>query len=118
MAASPSDDASKAFYEKRVGQLTHYTRAPEFAGALASCLRRQHGYTRSCQAQTDETFRASFIDRTTQRTIEISAANDATSMLIADGTWQGDIEQALIYESDVEKTPNKSMQPTCEAART
>src|SRR5512138_89473 len=37
MASSPSDNASKTFYEQRVGQLTHYTRAPEFAEVLASC---------------------------------------------------------------------------------
>jgi hypothetical protein len=117
MASRPSDPASKAFYEQRVGQLTHYTRAPEFAEALASCLGERYGYARSCEARSKDAFRASFIDRRTQRSIEIVAANDTTSVLIADGTWKGDIEQALRYESDVEKTPNKSMQPTCEDAR-
>jgi len=117
MTSSPSDSTSKTFYEQRVGQLTHYTRAPEFAEALASCLRKQHGYVRLCHVGAEEIFRASFIDRKTRRSIEIYAGNDTTSVLIADETWEGDIEQALRYQSNVEETPNKSMQPTCEDAR-
>lgn len=117
MASSPSDDASKAFYERRVGQLTHYTRAAEFAEALASCLRKQHGYVDICHAGTEKTFRASFIDRKTRRSIEISASNDTTSVLIAHEAWQGDIDEALRYQPNVEETPSKSMQPTCEDIR-
>jgi hypothetical protein len=117
MASKPGDDASKAFYRQRVGQLTHYAPAPEFAEALASCLRKRDGYVRSCQAKTEDTFRASFVDRTTGRSIELSAANDTTSVLIAAGTWTGDIQHALRFGSDVEHPQGKSVQPTCEDAR-
>jgi hypothetical protein len=117
MASSPSDDASKAFYDKRVGQLTHYTVAPEFAKALVSCLSARYGYSTSCEAGDEETFRASLADKTTGRLIEISAADDTTSILIAEGGWSGDIAQAMRYSSDAEETPNKPIHATCEDAR-
>lgn len=48
MAAEPSDSASTAFYDRKVGQLTHYLTAPAFAAALSSCLTR-HDHARVCQ---------------------------------------------------------------------
>src|SRR5688500_3538996 len=55
MASEPSDAPSKAFYDNKVGQLTHYLRAPEFAAALAGCLSNRDGYERLCQSQTEDT---------------------------------------------------------------
>ena len=84
MGANPSDDASKAFYEHGVGQLTHYLRAPEFAAALANCLAESHDYVRLGQSQTEEDFRASFRERVSGRYIEIAAEKQTTSLLIAE----------------------------------
>jgi hypothetical protein len=117
MASNPGDDASSAFYHQRVGQLTHYLVAPEFAEALASCLRAQDGYVRSCRARTEETFRASFVDHTTARAIEISASNGITGVLIVRGTWDGDIQQALRFGSRAEWTSDNSAAPACQGSR-
>lgn len=117
MASNPSDDASKAFYEHKVGQLTHYLLAPEFAAALSSCLTQRHGYVRLFQAQTAKTFRASLRETRSGRSIEISAAEDTTSLLIAVKEWNGNREEALMFRPRSEATPSKSMQPTCEDAR-
>lgn len=95
MASSPNDDASADFYKQRVGQLTHYTSAPEFARALATCLTRRHGYTTVCHNQTNEGFRASLSDLQTGRSVEISSASDTTGILIAERGWAGNVEQAL-----------------------
>jgi hypothetical protein len=116
MASEPSDNASKAFYRRKVGQLTHYLRAPEFAAALAGCLAERHGYVRVCQSQTPETFRATFTQVKSGRSIEIVAADESTGLLIAKKGWNGNLEQSLVYRSGGE-APNKSMQPTCVNAR-
>ena len=113
MASSPSDDASKAFYANKVGQLTHYLRAPQFAASVATCLSRRYGYVSVCHRKTEETFRASFRDTRSGRSVEIAAAQKTTSVLIADKAWKGDLEQALTFGSSGDRTPDKYMQPTC-----
>lgn len=112
MASAPSDSASKAFYQRKVGQLTHYLRAPEFAAALAGCLAERHGYTRVCQTQTPGTFRATFRQVRSERSIEIAAADESTRLLIAKKGWNGSVQQSLVYPSTGDAT-NTSVQPTC-----
>jgi hypothetical protein len=115
MASEPADRASKAFYRRKVGQLTHYLRASDFAAALAGCLTQRHGYVRICQSRTPETFRASFTETRTGRSIEIVAAGESTAVLVAKKGWNGNLEQFLYRTS--EDAPNRSMQPTCVNAR-
>jgi hypothetical protein len=117
MASNRSDGPSKAFYERKAGQLTHYLRAPEFAATLASCLTNRHGYLRLCQLITETTFRASFRQTSSGRSVEIAAAEKTTSVLIAEGTWKGNLEQALTFGSDDKAAPDKSTQPVCKDAR-
>jgi hypothetical protein len=112
MASDPSDDASKAFYDRKVAQLTHYLRAPEFAAVLAGCLQGRYGYERLCQSQTESTFRASFRDKRTGRSVEIWAAARTTGLLIAEKIWNGDLSDALVRNSDDENPPNQCMATT------
>lgn len=106
MASDPSDAASGSFYKNKVGQLTHYTTAPDFAAALASCLSPSYGYANVFQMQTKDTFRASFTHNRSGRSVEILAKDNSTTVLIAGKGWAGDFEQALVYK------PNE-----CEVAR-
>jgi hypothetical protein len=117
MASNPSDDPSKAFYERKAGQLTHYLQAPEFAATLASCLTNRHGYLRLCQSKIETTFRASFRRTSSGRSVEISAAEKMTSVLIAERTWNGNLEEAMTFGSDDEAAPEKFTWPTCKDAR-
>lgn len=98
MASEPSDAASKKFYWNKVGQLTHYLRAPEFAESLANCLTRRAGFERAGESRTGESFRASFTELRSGRSIEIRATADRSVFLIADRRWNGDLEVALAYE--------------------
>lgn len=116
MASEPSDNASRSFYRRKVGQLTHYLRAREFAAALAGCLDERHGYMSVCQSQTAETFRATFTQARSGRSIEIAAADESISLLIAGKGWNGNLEQSLVYRSGGD-APNTSTQPTCANAR-
>lgn len=101
MVSSPSDEHARSFYEQRVGQLTHYLYPPKFAQALASCLSAKHGFTRLSRTRSSEQFRASFRHRADGRFIEISAnAEEVTSVVIASGTWQGDLDSARTPEPD------------------
>lgn len=113
MAANPSDESSRAFYEHGAGQLTHYVEAPEVAAALASCLSSRQGYSRTCSSQSKKTFRASFRDARSGRSIEISAVDDIATVLIAGPTWKGDVEQALSFDPNAERSAGKASQPTC-----
>jgi hypothetical protein len=118
MASSPSDDVSRVFYERRVGQLTHYLRAPEFASTLAKCLTPRSGYARLCESQTEDAFRASFRDSVSGRLVEIAAVERNTTILVADKAWKGDLSEAFRFQpADDPTTSDKSMQPTCEDAR-
>lgn len=108
MASEPSDDASKDFYDRKVAQLTHYLRAPEFAAVLAGCLQGRYGYERLCQSQTETTFRASFREKRTGRSIEIWAAERTTGLLIAEKNWNGDLEKALARDASDEKPSDES----------
>lgn len=107
MASKPGDAASKSFYHKKVGQLTHYLTAPRFAAVLAGCLSRRSGYTRVCQAQTEHAFRASFTDTRSGRSVEILAEEQSTTVLVARKGWNGDLEKSLKYETS-EQTPDQS----------
>jgi hypothetical protein len=71
---------------------------------------------RLCQLKTETTFRASFRQTSSGRSVEISAAEKTTSVLIAERTWKGDLEQALTFGSDDEAAPDKSTQPMCKDA--
>lgn len=116
MASEPSDSASKWFYRRKAGQLTHYLRASEFAAALAGCLSERHGYERVCQTQTENTFRATFVQTKSERSVEIASADETTALLIAKKGWNGNVQESLVYRS-TEDMPNKSVQPTCADAR-
>ena len=116
MASKPSDHASKAFYRRKIAQLTHYLRAPEFAAALAGCLAERRGYVRVCQSQSPEAFRATFTQVKSGRSIEIAATDESASLLIAKKGWNGNLEQSLLYRSGGD-SPNKFMQSTCVNAR-
>jgi hypothetical protein len=116
MSSEPSDAASKAFYENKVGQLTHYLSAPEFAAALAGCLSKRDDYERGCQSQSEGAFRASFQDEQSGRSVELLATKDSTSVLVAKKGWAGNLEESLMYKPS-EEALNKSIKPTCEGAR-
>jgi hypothetical protein len=73
--------------------------SPEFADALAGCLTRQAGFQRLSFSLLDQSMRASFLDTRFKRTIEIAATGNTTSILIAEGSWRGDIQKALELES-------------------
>jgi hypothetical protein len=97
MASDPSDAASKDFYRKRVGQLTHYLAAPDFAEALAACLSRSEGFERTTWQRTKGTARAAFKDLKTSREIVIDASDSTTGILVAADAWNGDIEALMAW---------------------
>ena len=107
MASTPSDEYSSAFYSSGVGQLTHYHVMPSFASSISKCLSTYRGFSRDTLELTEDSFRVSIRDRRLDRNIEILATSDstntlaggATSILIADATWDGDIDQALDYKA-------------------
>ena len=97
MGANPGDDASHAFYEHRVGQLTHYLLAPEFAEALMSCLTRSEGFRRASWVLAENEARGEVRDARSKRRIVIRAKDSTTAILIADEKWHGDLEANLIW---------------------
>jgi hypothetical protein len=116
MASDPSDGASSNFYRNRVGQLTHYVTAPDFAEALATCLSRAEGFERTNWQQTDEKAHAAFRDLVTSRIVVIDASNSVTAILIAAGTWKGDITTSMAWPrpTDPAMPPNTSLERTRE----
>lgn len=102
MSAKPTDEASSKFYEKRAGQLTHYTTAPEFGFEFAKCLSPNHGFSRINRKLSDEQMRGSYVDDRHDRLIEIRAENQSTSILIAGVDWDGDIDEAMSFECSSE----------------
>jgi hypothetical protein len=99
MAGIPHDDAASAFYEHRVGQLTHYAIKPGFASAIAKCLTAREGFSRKSYFLSDDQMRGSFRDKKLGRRIEIYAADQVAGILVADGAKTGDLEEVLKYES-------------------
>ncbi len=99
MAGNPHDDAASAFYEQRVGQLTHYATKPGFASAIAKCLTAGEGFSRDSYFLSSDQMRGSFRDKKLGRRIEIYAADQVAGILVADSTRTGDLEEALRYES-------------------
>jgi hypothetical protein len=116
MASDPSDAASSAFYEKRVGQLTHYVDAPEFVEALATCLSVSEGFERTDWQRTEEVARAAFRDHKSGRIVAMRASDSTTSILIATDTWKGDIEASMAWpkSSSSGMPPNTSLERTRE----
>jgi len=99
MASNPHDEVASAFYEKRVGQLTHYVAKPGFASAIAKCLVSREGFSRKSYSLSEDQMRGSFWDNEQDRRIEIYAADDVAGILIADAGMQGDIDKFLRYDS-------------------
>ena len=97
MASDPSDVASMEFHEKRVGQLTHYLSAPDFAEALATCLSRSEGFERTNWQRSGHTARAAFNDLKYSRKVVIDASDSTTRILIAAGAWNGDVKASMAW---------------------
>lgn len=99
MTGNPPDDAASAFYEQRVGQLTHYATKPGFASAIAKCLTADEGFSRRSYILSNDQMRGSFKDKRLGRRIEIYAVEQVAGILVADSTRKGDLEEVLLYES-------------------
>jgi len=95
MAANPVDEYSRAFYNNRVGQLTHYLDMPKFASSVSKCLSGFRGFSRNHFDLTDRDFRASIRDTRLNRRIEVAAKNGTACFLIASDDWNGDVEESL-----------------------
>ena len=106
MAATPSDEYSRALYSSGVGQLTHYHVMPRFASSISKCLSTLRGFSHDTFETVDGSFRASIRDKRLDRRIEILATSDrtntmaggTTSILVADAAWDGDVSEALKYK--------------------
>ena len=98
MSSEPPDDAASEFYNKRAGQLTHYTTAPQFAFELSKCLSPGAGFARVRRDLDDAAFSGSYVDNLENRVIEVRAQNQTTSILVADSDWTGDILDAMVFD--------------------
>jgi len=97
MAAKPADKHSSAFYENKVGQLTHYTLAPEHGFEMAKCLSGRYGFERKALEMQDDHMRGSFVDTRSKRRIEILGADYKSSILVASMDWKGDVDEKMQY---------------------
>ena len=98
MSSKPSDEVASEFYNQRVGQLTHYTTAPEFAFEFSGCLARGHGFTKVNRTMHEDTFSGSYVDDRLGREIELRARNDTTSIFVAGVGWTGDLTEAMTFQ--------------------
>lgn len=102
MSSKPSDAAASEFYNKRAGQLTHYTTAPQFAYEFSKCLLRGEGFVHVHRNLSDEVFSGSYLDDRHNRVIELRAKNRTTSIFIAHADWTGDISEAMAIDRTTE----------------
>ena len=91
MGAIPSDEHSRAFYRNGVGQLTHYQVMPRLASTVSDCLRENDGFSRLEYDAPDDSFRASYRDRSSSRRIEVVATRQRSAFLVVAEDWDGDV---------------------------